>query len=293
MRFSFSLVVGLVACLLSQSAGAQTTISDRPLELTFGKATWATLMPGYELGTETGGGLAFQDDLDSPGALWEMRAIRRFLHTRTSFEARAFYGLSWSNQNNDTTGISIPNPVDGSAIAGGAGNAHLGTDLDHYGIDLVIRDTWQTRFGGLSAGLAFSYMAFDQDFELNFDDTRLLTESLDSDFLGGKAVLGWDGYVLGRATTLDLWFGYFDLEADYNYTGGTTPGSLNKTLADHSATIEARWTTWSQWGDYYVGTTLGGMYLTDMPSIDHNTGSQVSLSTEDAATVSMMFEILL
>ncbi|MDA8744429.1 hypothetical protein N9N28_07345 [Rubripirellula amarantea] len=293
MRFSFSIVAIVVACLLGQSARAQTTISDRPLELTFGKASWATLMPGYELGSETGGGLAFQDDLDSPGALWELRAIRRFLHTRTSFEARTFYGTSWSNQSNSTTGISVPNPVDGSAIARGAGNAHLGSDLDHYGIDLVIRDTWRTQFGGLSAGMAFSYMAFDQEFELNFNETRLMTETLDSDFLGGKVILGWDGYLLGKASTLDLWIGYFDVDADYNYTGGTAPGSLNKQLADQSATIETRWTTWHHWGDRLIGTTLGGMYITDMPTIVHNSGSQATLSTDDAATVSLMFEILL
>ena len=293
MRSSHLLLGGLFISLLASNAHGQTTISNRPFDLTFSKSFLGTLMPGYDLGTSDGGGSAFQDDLDSLGANWELKAVRRFLHTRTSFETRAFYGLSWSNQTGGPDGINVFSPLDGSGNAFTGGSAHLGSDLSHYGIDLTIKDTWQTRFGGLSAGMAFSYMAFDQNFEAEYNQIRLLSEDLNSDFLGGKAVFGWDGFVLGRATTLDLGFGYYDLEADYQFEGGAVAGSLSKDLVDFAGTVDVKWTTWTQIGRFYTGLSIGGMYISDMPTIHHNAGSQVSLGTDDAATINATIEILL
>lgn len=254
---------------------------------------WGTLMPGYDLGTADTGGSAFQDDQDSLGVNWELKAVKRFLHTRTSFESRIFYGLSWSNQTGGPAGIDIPNPISGANSNFTGGQAHLDSDLDHYGFDLSIRDTWRTAVGGLSAGMSFSYMAFDQEFQAEYNQVRILTETLDSDFLGGKGFVGWEGFVFGRATNLDLAFGYFNLDADYQFDGGSVTGNLGKSLADHASTVEASWTTWTHVGKYYTGLTLAGMYISEMPTIEHNVGSQVTLNTEDAGTVSAMVQILL
>ena len=279
--------------MFASNGYSQTTIAPRPFDLTFGKSIIGTLMPGYDLGTDADGRSAFQDDMDNVGARWELKAVRRFLHTRTSFETRAFYGLSLSNQSQSASDVNVFNPIDGSGNAFTGGQAYLSSDLDTYGGDFTIKDTWQTRFGGLSAGMAFSYIAFDQDFDAEYGQVRLLSEQLNSDFVGGKGVFGWDGFLFGRATNLDLGFGYYDLDVDYQFEGGAVAGNLSKELADQSGTIDFNWTTWTQLGKFYTGITFGGMYFTDMPVIRHNNGSQVSLGTDDAATINASIQILL
>ena len=271
---------------------AQSVVAPRNLDITFGKAFWGTLLPGYELGSDATGDFGVQDDLDSPGVIWEWKGVKRFLDTRTSVEFRGFYGTSWSNQLGNDASVNLPNPISGANIARSGGRSHLSSDLDHYGFDFTMRDTWRTRFGGLSAGMTFSYMAFDQDFDIKYNRVALFSETLDSDFLGGKAVVGWEGSVLGRATTLDLMFGYYDLDVTYEFVGGTVGGSLVEELADHSATIEAKWTTWVPINQWYVGFSLGAMYISDMPKIVHNSGAPVSLITESAGTVSAGIEVL-
>lgn len=293
MRLNFLVLCVIVSGAFATAARAQSTIAPRPLDLTFGKSTIGTLMPGYNLGENAAGGSAFQDDLDSIGASWELKAVRRFLGTRTSFETRVFYGLSFSNQLQTAGDIDVFNPIDGSGNAFSGDQGALETDLDMYGGDFAIKDTWQTQLGGLTAGMAVSYIAIDQDFEANYGGLRLLSEQLDSDFLGGKALLGWEGFLMGRATNLDLGFGYYDLDAEYQFHGGAVAGDLTKELADQSATIDFQWTTWTQLGRFYTGLTVGGVYFTEMPTIIHNDGSQVTLGTDDAAIVNVMVQILL
>jgi hypothetical protein len=293
MRFHLLMISGMLASVFANSLHAQSIIAPRPFDLTFANSTIGTLMPGYDLGVDSEGRSAFQDDLDNVGASWELKAVRRFLHTRTSFETRIFYGLSLSNQTQSPSDVDVFNPIDGSSNAFTGGRAHLGGDLQLYGGDFTIKDTWQTRFGGLSAGMAFSYLAFDQSFDADYNGVRLLSEDLNSDFLGGKGVFGWEGFVFGRPTNLDLGFGYYDLEADYRFDGGAVAGSLSKDFSDHSGTIDFNWTTWTQLGRFYTGLSIGGMYISDMPKIQHNSGSQVSISTDDAALLNASVQILL
>ena len=99
--------------------------------------------------------------------------------------------------------------------------------------------------------------------------------------------------MLGNATTPDLGFGWYDLEADYQFDGGSVAGKLGKEMADNSATIDFKWTTWTQIRLFPTGLLLGGMYITDMPTIQHNAGSQVAIGTGDVATMNAMVEILL
>ena len=283
----------MLTSIFAQGVQAQSTIAPRPFDLTFAKTTNGFLLPSYNLGTSAEGGSAFQDDLDNIGSTGELKAVRRYLHTRTSFETRIFYGLSFSNQTQSPSDINVFNPIDGSGNAFTGGSAHLGGDLDYYGGDFAIKDTWQTRFGGLSAGVAFSYFAFDQSFDADYGRLRLLSEDLNSDFLGGKGVFGWEGFLFGRATSLDLGLGYYDLDADYQFNGNAVAGNLSKELSDQSGTIDLSMTTWTQIGRFYTGLSIGGMYISDMPTIQHNDGSQVTLGTDDAAVLNATIQILL
>ena len=283
----------MLSSIFAHSVRAQSTIAPRPFDLTFSTSAIGTLLPSYNLGTASAGGSAFQDDLDNAGAKWELKAVRRYLHTRTSFETRVFYGLSGSDQGQSPSDVDVFNPIDGSSNVFTGGSAALGSFLNHYGADFTIKDTWQTRFGGLSAGVAFSYFAFDQDFDADYGQLRLLSEDLDSDFLGGKGVFAWEGLLFGRATSLDLGLGYYDLDVDYQFNGNAVAGSLGKDLSDQSGTIDFNWTTWTQLGRFYTGLTIGGLYISDIGTIQHNAGSQVTLGTDDAAVLNASIQILL
>ncbi|TWU56712.1 hypothetical protein Poly51_26290 [Rubripirellula tenax] len=281
------------AILAVRPCHGQSTISDNPLELTFGKAFWGVMLPEYKVGTDANGGNAFQDDGDTLGALWELKAVRRFLGTRTSFETEAFYGLARANSNADTIDVDVPNPLSGANSAFSGGRSHLDADVDHYGYDFALRDTWQTRFGGLSAGCGFSYMAFDQDFNVEYGGARLFKESLDSDFVGGKAFVGWDGFVLGRASNLDLIFGYYDMDADYHFAGGSVAGSGSDKISRNSGTVEASYTTRANLGKWLVGFTTSATYISRIAKIERAANGSAMLGTDDAATVRAMFEIFL
>ena len=297
MRFNaaFSLYLsGFVATLLvSSTSFAQSTISDRPLELNFSTGLWGALLPSYDLGTTASNSPAIHDDLDNVGAISELNVVRRFLGTRTSLESKAFFASAVSDADADPSLLSIPNPGTGAAASIAGAGTSLDSQVDHYGFDIALRDTWQTRFGGLSAGLGFSTMAFDQDFDIHRNGTRLLSEGLNSDFVGGKGFVGWDGRLLGRDTNIDLTYGLYDLDADYSFIGGTIPGSRNVHLQETATTGEISVTRHRNFRGIAVAFTVAAMYITDMPTIQHNIGSAATLTTTDAGTISAMFQILL
>ncbi len=286
---------GLLSLLIVTTAWSQSTISDLPFELRYGSGPWGVLLPSYDLGSDAAGEPAYHDDLDNLGGRWELNAVRRFLGTRTSFETSLFYGYVRANKLGSTAPIDIPNPATGIApptFAGGRTQSQ--SDLNHYGVDFALRDTWRTQFGGLSAGVAFSYMAFDQHFQLDRNGDRLLLEDLDSDLTGGKAIFGWDGCLLGHRSKLDFAVGYFDLEADYKFTGTTLlPGTAFNQLSGDATTIELEGTTYINLKGCDTGLKLGVMYISDLPQIVHEAGVPAFLTTDDGVLINATIEILL
>lgn len=288
------LVSALLAAMMPVSgAHAQSTISDRPFEVFVGNGLWASLLPSYELGTSSSGAPALRDNLDDVGYYGDIKAVRRFLGTRTSFEARGFYAFSESSASSAAADIDVPTPINGASNPFSGSTSRLDSDTDHYGYDVGLRDTWRTRFGGLSAGALFSYMAFDQTFDVDFASTRLLSEELNSDYIGGKALFGWDGCFCGRPTMLDVAVGFYQLRADYRFEGGAVPGSLATRMHRTPVTVEAIFSNYHNVGAYQLGFTFAATYLSEMPVIEHNDGAMVSLDTDDGAMLRMMLEILL
>ena len=225
-----AIACGLLLFTVAPTALGQSTISDRPFDLIYSGGPWGLVLPDYEMGTDTNGESGFRDDGDTLGAKWELKAIRRFLGTRTSFETKAYAAWAEANSAGSTLPITVPNPTTGAANALAAGASHLKNGTVHYGIDVALRDTWRTRFGGLSAGLAFSWMRFDQYFKLDVDRSRVLREDLDNKYLGGKGFVGWDGCLFGKRQKADLAFGYFDTDFDYSSEGSAQiPGSVANT----------------------------------------------------------------
>ncbi len=227
------------------------------------------------------------------GAIGELKVVRRFLGTRTSLESKAFFASAVSDADAEASLLSIPNPASGAATNISGVGTSLDSQVDHYGFDIALRDTWQTRFGGLSAGLGFSTMAFDQDFDIQQNGSRLMSEQLNSDYVGGKGFVGWDGRLLGRDTNIDLTYGLYDLNADYDFIGGTIPGSRHQMLQESASTGEISMTRHRNFRGIAVAFTIAALYITDMPTIRHNAGSAATLGTTDAATVSGMFQIFL
>jgi len=237
MRLAVNFTFVAIGILFASSLHAQSTISDRPWELTSTKGLWAAFLPDYDLGT-AGASTAYHDDLEDVGFFTELKLVRRFLGTRTSFETNAFYAFADSSVDAGVAAISVPNPATGAATPFAGDNRRLDSEVDHYGFDVTLRDTWRTRFGGLSAGCAFSYMAFDQDFDVDYGATNLLQEELNTDFRGGKAVFGWDGCFRGRPSNLDLLIGFYDMDADYRFNGQAVAGADAQEFSENSTTID-------------------------------------------------------
>ncbi|MDF1844014.1 MAG: hypothetical protein P1U77_21460 [Rubripirellula sp.] len=271
---------------------AQSTISDRPWELTSTRGAWGIFLPDYELG-ENGSSSAFSDDMDGVGYFSDFKVVRRFLGTRTSFESNMFFGVARLKSESAAGSINVPDPATGSVDSFSGTRTKLKSDVNHYGIDLTLRDTWRTRFGGLSAGCSASYMAFDQKFDADYDSIQVLREKLDTDYLGGKAVFGWDGCFKGRASNLDLMIGYFDMDTDYRFIGQAVSGSDRQKFSKNAATVETYFTTRTFFHGYQIGWKVGAMYISDMPVIRHTASQRASIDTEDAVTFSGLIEILL
>ena len=284
----------VLSCLFATSTSAQSTISDEPFELHYGSGPMGILGPSYRLGTDAGGATVYQDDGDTFGGLWKLEAVRRFLGTRTSFETSAFYGYAEANSNGSSLAANIPNPIDGSDIALGPSSSHLKNKMNMWGIDFALRDTWRTRFGGLSAGLAFSYMYFDQDFKVDRGTSRIVKENLDNDYIGGKGFVGWDGCILGRRSKIDVAVGYFDLDVDYTFKGSpTVPGSLFSKFSDTATTVEGDFTTYFDVKGCNCAFTVGALYISEFGKIVHDPLVPASLSTDDAVLITGMVQISL
>ncbi|TWU38989.1 hypothetical protein Q31b_40680 [Novipirellula aureliae] len=293
MRYTLPLLITTLSVLFPGFAQAQSTISNSPFDLTGSVGAWITDLPNYDLGTASDGSSAFSDSLDDFGGIVRIDAVRRALGTRTSFEGNLFYAWADGSSNGTAGDISILNPADGVAAALAGASPNVDSSVRHYGGDAIIRDTWQTRFGGLSAGVAYSLMAFDQDFDLYDGATRLFDESLDSDFQGAKIVSGWDGYLFGRASQLDFNVGIYDMNADYVASSGSVTATAIAELEKTTYTIETGFTTWSKIRGIDVAWNVNVMYIADMPTIERTAGSAASLGTDDAVTVSCMCEFLL
>jgi hypothetical protein len=290
------LAVGLTlitVMLVPVAVRGQSTISDLPLEITSTRGVWAPLLPAYELGVNANGAPAFRDDGDDVGYLGEMEVLRRFLGTRTSIGAKGFWGFAGSSHTTGVIDIDVPNPSTGASNTFSGNASHLESDLDHYGLDLSLVDTWRTRWGGLSAGIAASYMAFDQKFDADYGAIQLLREKLNTDFMGGKALFGWDGCLWARPTRVDLGIGIYDMDVDYRFIQQTITGSLDRELSKTAVTIEPSITTYKTIFGYRCGFTFGAMYLSDLPIIRHRAGARATLDTDDAVTLNGLLEILL
>jgi hypothetical protein len=293
MRHSICICYLLVGLLVAPCVWGQTTITDRPWEVTSGKALWTALLPAYELGTNANGASAFRDNLDDVGYLGDLKLTRHFFPTRTSVGARGFWALADSINTTEVIDIDVPSPGSGASNLFSGSGTHLKSKLRFYGVDTFLADTWRTRYGGLTAGLAFSYMALDQTFDADYGTTQLLREKLNTDFLGGKALLGWDGCFCNRLTKVDLAIGIYDMDTDYRLIEQTITGSLDQDLGKTVTTIEPTVTTYRNIHGYRFGFTLGAMYFSDLPRIIHNFGSPTTLGTDDAVMLTGMLEILL
>lgn len=297
MKRVLSLLVVLCATMFANVASAQSTISDDTWDLSFGKGVWGALLPSYSPGISGAGDSALQSDGDDPGAIWELGAIRHFHGTRTSLEARGFFAMALGNSNDTIDTLGLFAPTTGLlTIAPGNLRTHLDADTFHWGFDISLRDTWRTEFGGLSAGLGFSQMAINQNFVSTITATtsntelELLDESVDSFYLGGIGFVGWDGYLFGRASNLDLTFGYYNLDSEYevDFLGDT--GSLER--GDHAFKVALDGTTRVRLGGRDIGLTLGATYISDITVVDRVPSSAATLGTEDGVLLNASVEWL-
>jgi len=293
MRQTLLLILAFVV-LLNRIGQAQTTITDRPLDVTVGNGLWGVFLPEYQIGSDQASNTALRDNGKSLGYQGDLRLIKRFLDTRTSVEARAFYGFAQSSDTHSFESLTLPDPHGNNDLEFGSGTANLQSNLDHYGYDLGLRDTWRTRFGGVSAGCLFSYMIFDQDFETSHQGTLALSEMLTSEFIGGKAVFGWDGYIAECPSLLDLSLGFYQLRTDYAGSSDRSEG-INEDFryAANPLNIEASFTTFRDVRNVRVATSFAVTHLGKIPYLIRANEQAASIEFDDGLMLRLMFEVLL
>ena len=288
LMFRSTLIAGLF-WIIATAASAQTVLTNDPFELFIGKGTSALLLPDYEAGVSSGGGEAFEDDLDELAYGVQILAVRRFLHTRTSFETRLNFNINEANTLATPGDISFANPGTGVTETLSGGRANLEADAVYYGFDTGLRDTWRTRLGGLSAGLTFSYFAIDQDFQATYNGADVYEEELNSDFLGGKGFVGWERMFGTRPISVDLWYGYFNVDAEYDFRGQSIGGISQREFSDHTSTAEIWVSTRQRMNNGTLGLAFGGTYITDMPSLIQDQGATM-IGTDDAGTLNALIQ---
>jgi hypothetical protein len=134
-------------------------------------------------------------------------------------------------------------------------------------------------------------MEFDQKFDADYGAIQLLQEKLDTDYVGGKFIFGWDGCFHNRPTNVDFGIGIYDMNGEYRFIGQTIGGSFERELSKTTTTFEASATTRKFFRGYLLGFTVGGMYVSDLPTIVRT--APTSLATDDAVTLTGQLEILL
>lgn len=151
---------------------------------------WAPMLPDFQ--TPAG-----NDNQDDVGVIVGLGTQHRFEGVRTSSHFDVFYG--------------------------DAG------DISAFGLDALLRDTWDFGDHHLSAGFGFSMLNFDQDVSI---PAIPLGGSIDSDFIGGKIVAGWQSNVGQTPVWIDFSLGLYDMNADYSGEVAAVP--VTGTLSDFS-----------------------------------------------------------
>ena len=95
--------------------------------------------------------------------------------------------------------------------------------------------------------------------------------------------MGWDGCLCDRFTTIDLAVGVYDMDAEYRI------GALSPELSEIATTVETVFTMRTIFRGYQIGITMGMMYISDMPTIQHSTST---LASDEAVTLNGMIELL-
>ena len=308
------LSLALVFCVIGVcNAQGQRTSSNRPFEISTGQGAWGAWLPKYVWGCilddeydeiprsshhipkrylrderrsdEPG----IFDKMNLAGYQGDLRIVRRPSWTSTNFEGRVHYATAESTATGSeeiVLPVLVPrahNQNEGIF----SGTWRLKSEVQNYGFDYLLRDTWNTRFGGLSAGFGYSYLAFDQTFKSTLDNDPPFREELDTDFQGGKAFVGWDGQFRGNSTNLDLVFGFYNMNAKYE------ANFVEREMTKNVPTLEANFATRRDFLDKQIGTTIGIPYLPEMPMIQHNFDAPVSIGTDDSLMLKVLLEIVL
>lgn len=154
-------------------------------ELNGSVGIWAPLLPDIQAGASQDG--------DSVGTIIGLRGHHRFDGYRTSIEGGVQYGVT--------------------------------NDVEMFGFDALLRDTWSFSFGDLSAGTGYSQMNWEQEGA---------GHELSSDFRGAKIVGGWETAFGRQPIWIDLTLGLYDLNG--SYTGNTGSGVVTAEISEFTTT---------------------------------------------------------
>ena len=182
-------MLAFVATVAIMFGAAPTARAIEGTEVNGSVGIWAPMLPDFS----AGGGV---DEQDGVGVIVGMNAQHRFEGVRTSSHFDIFYG--------------------------DAG------DISAFGLDALLRDTWEFGDHQLSAGFGFSMIDFDQDVVV---PAVVRGGNLDSDFVGAKIVAGWQSTFGRTPVWVDFSLGLYDMDASYSgrpIVGPPVTGTLSE-----------------------------------------------------------------
>ncbi|TWT98964.1 hypothetical protein [Neorhodopirellula pilleata] len=238
-RLRQSLMMAIVIPVVGMAAGVglfdnHSAHAIEGTELNASVGLWAPLLPDIEAATTTDG--------ESIGTIVGLRGHHRFEGYRTSIEGGVQYGVT--------------------------------DDVEMFGFDALLRDTWSFGIGDLSAGTGYSQMNWKQEGAGGF---------IDSDYRGAKVVGGWETAFGRRPLWIDLTLGLYDLNGKYSNVAGVVQAEIDEFTTTWGLDIKSDVKFFGIPGRAVFGIT----YLEDF-----TTWKGGAIGTDDAVVLTGALELL-
>lgn len=195
---------------------------------------WAPLLPDIRAATSSDG--------ESIGTIVGLRGHHRFEGYRTSIEGGVQYGIT--------------------------------EDVEMFGFDALLRDTWSFGIGDLSAGTGYSQMNWKQEGA---------GSDIDSDYRGAKVVGGWERAFGNRPLWIDLTLGFYDLNGSYVGDNGAVQADIDEFTTTWGLDVKSNVHCFGIPGRAVFGIT----YLEDI-----TTWQNGAIGTDDAVVLTGSLELL-
>lgn len=318
--WTFAAVIVVSLCV-TREASAQ-------LEMKADLGVWAPFLPSYKAGSIVNGGTPvqrniFRDNQADVGMQAGIHSFYRLSDDLPLIESETmFAGINQMGSSQSTTApagdsvwlASLNGVTSLSSGAGGSADFGVDSEVFHWNKYLGLRENFALGGSGqnpISLGAGLSMMQFQQNHQLDAlfstGTSGQYLEDVDTDYIGGEIRATISRSLHGHCVKLDLAFGVYDMNADYEGTsvfrnaGGvvTDTGSVTTNLNEVATTFDVGLRMDSTIRGVLVQPSINFKYISDMVAIDHPQtenavfNNPVSIRTDDAIVLSAELSILL